>query len=91
MSAKSLLTREEITMLRMNHLQAIHKEYRDVVQSLNIIADAYKKLDGDELYICEEDQIRLLKQMGKNVLELEAAVKNLKLYLRDIAIRLNLL
>ena len=78
-------------MLRMNHLQAIHKEYRDVVQSLNIIADAYKKLDGDELYICEEDQIRLLKQMGKNVLELEAAVKNLKLYLRDIAIRLNLL
>jgi len=91
MSSKSLLTREEITLLRMNHLQAIHREYRDVVQSLNLIADALKSIDGDDMYICEADQIRLLRKMGSNVLELEAAVKAMKLYLRDIATRLGIL
>lgn len=89
MSTRSLLTREEITMLRMTHLAAIHKEYRDVVESLNAVADAFKKMDGDELYICDADQVRLLKKMGVNVLELEAAVKDLKLYLKNIAMRLN--
>lgn len=86
-----MLTREEITLLRTRYLPAIHKEYRDVVDSLNLIADALKQIDGDEIYICDVDQMRLLKKMGVNVLELETAVKNLKLYLKNIAIRLNIL
>lgn len=91
MSTRSMLTREEITLLRTRYLPAIHKEYRDVVDSLNLIADALKQIDGDEIYICDVDQMRLLKKMGVNVLELETAVKNLKLYLKNIAIRLNIL
>ena len=88
MSTKSLLTREEITLLRMNHLQTIHREYREVVHTLNLIADALKSIDGDDLYLSGDDQVRLLRKMGRNVLDLEAAVKELRLYLQGVATRL---
>jgi len=91
MSTRSLLAREEITLLRTKYLADIHKEYKDVVHSLNLVADSLKSLDGDEIYICDADQVKLLKAMGRNVLELEASVKALKLYLRDVAVRLDIL
>ena len=91
MSSRSLLTKEEVVMLRTKYLGDVHKEYRDVVQALNLVADALKSIDGDEMYVCDADQIRLLKNMGKQVIELEAAAKALKLYVRDIAIRLGLI
>ena len=91
MSSKSLLTQEEIVMLRTKFIPNIHKEYKDVVDSLNLVATALKSIDGDELYIDDATQIRLLKKMGAQVIELEAASKAMKLYLRAIAIRLGLI
>ena len=78
-------------MLRTKYIADVHKEYRDVVQALNLVADALRSIDGDEMYVCNTDQIRLLRKMGTQVIELEAAAKALKLYVRDIAIRLGLL
>ena len=91
MSTRSLLVREEIILLRTKYLADVYAEYKDVVHSLNLVADSLKSLDGNEIYICEADQVRLLKAMGKNVLELGTSVNALKLYLRDIVIRLGLL
>ena len=91
MSTKSLLTNEEIIMLRTKFIPDIHKEYKDVVDSLNLVATALKSIDGDELYIDNATQIRLLKKMGKQVIELEVATKEMKRYLRKIAIRLELI
>ena len=91
MSNKSLLTNEEIIMLRTKFIPDIHKEYKDVVDSLNLVATALKSIDGDELYIDNATQIRLLKKMGLQVIELEVASKKLKLYLRNITTRLGLI
>ena len=90
MSTKSLLTKEEIVMLRTKHLQAVYKEYRDIVELLNLVTDKLKTIDGSDVYVGDDDQRRFLREIGRNVLELEGAVRELKLYLRDTAARLKI-
>jgi hypothetical protein len=91
MSARPVLTREEITTIQQRYLPAIFGEYRDIVEAVNRIAKRAAEIDGSEIYLCEEDQRRLLVKVGTNVLELEDEVRALKLYLRDIATRLGML
>ena len=38
-------------MLRTKYIDDVHKEYRDVVQALNLVADALRSIDGDEMYV----------------------------------------
>ena len=87
---KSLLTREEITLIQNKYLPTINREYRDVVRFISLVAEKQAELEGDELYLSDNDQTRLLRKVGLNVLELENAVKNLKQYLIVIKNRLDL-
>jgi type II secretory ATPase GspE/PulE/Tfp pilus assembly ATPase PilB-like protein len=91
MSAKPVLTIEEITLIQQRYLPEIFGEYRDVVELVNRIVKRAAEIDGSDIYLSEEDQRRILVKIGTSVLELEGSVKDLKLYLRNIAIRLGML
>jgi len=85
---KSLLKREEITLLRRKYLPAIHREYKDTVDSLNAFSEPVKRIKGDELYLTDSDQRRLFIRVARNMLELDSAVDDMKQYLVVIAKRL---
>ena len=91
MSTRRLLKVEEVTMLQKHHIPKIYGEYHDIVEAVNALVKRMAHIEGDDIYLSDADQVRLLKKIGKQVIELENAAKDMKLYLRDIAIRLDLL
>jgi len=85
---KSVLTREEITMLQQKLLPAINKEYRDVVKLISLVAEKQGEVDGDELFFSDVDQLTLLRRVWVNVVELDSSVKAFKQYLVSVKNRL---
>jgi len=87
---RSLLTEEEKTMIRTKYLPNIYKEYRDVAKFFVLVSDHTVKVDDELLYLSDEDQIKLLKRMGVNALELRTAVQAMLQYLIGIRDRLEI-
>ena len=86
---KRLLTREEVAVIREKMLPRINKEYRDVVALFNLLAERLAVLDGDDLYLPEDEQKRLLKRVSVNLAELVEAAVELRRYVGGVKRRLN--
>ena len=84
----SILTHEEIILLRKKYLPAVFRSYKKINDILNRISE---KIDDDEegdIWLSEIDQRRLMRSLRKSQRELRNANSDMRDYIVRIMDRL---
>jgi len=84
----SILTREEIILLRKKYLPAVFRSYKKMNDILNRISEKIDEDEGGDIWLSEKDQRRLVRAMRKSRRELRGADTALRNYLAGIMDRL---